>query len=88
MQALNTYLDDVSRKGSSETVALSFWVKEKSSEELVLLKTELPAWGSIGPLLYAFGVISEEQLLDGTGNCSGRRFSFALPNLGLLTNLI
>ena len=50
---------------------MSFWVKDKQSKELIKLKTELPAWGSIGPLLYAFELITEDQLVAGKGNCSG-----------------
>ncbi len=32
------------------------------------MEAELPANGSLGPLFYAFGLITREQLLDGMGS--------------------
>ena len=71
MQLLNSYLDCISNGTAPRETRLEFWVADGSKEQhLVLIRAELPAWGSLGPLFYAFDLIEEEQLLAGVGRCT------------------
>ena len=49
-------------------VQLEFWAADEYSTELVLLRAQLPRWGSLGPLFYAFGLIDEDDLAAGVGS--------------------
>ncbi len=82
LQLLNSYLESLSARELCTESRLEFWAPNEASQSLIKITAVLPAWGSLGPLFYAFDLINEEQLLAGFGACkSGRPFS-ALPGLG------
>ena len=64
-QLLNGYVDVLGRGGRAEGARLEFWVSEAGA--LARLEAELPPHGSLGPLFYAFGLISAEDLRSGAG---------------------
>lgn len=83
-QVLNGYVDALGRGGRAEGARLEFWVSEAGA--LARLEAELPPHGSLGPLFYAFGLISAEDLRSGAGTYA----TGALPQLdrrGLLVQL-
>lgn len=45
------------------------------------IPAELPAYGSLGPLFYAFGLITQDELKDGFGSCGQGAPSIGLPVL-------
>ena len=58
---------------------ISFWVREDDS--FVKIEAELPSHGSLGPLFYAFGLISDEELRQGYGSYdAGGRVKFRLQS--------
>ena len=58
-------MDALGRGGRAEGARLEFWVSEAGA--LARLEAELPPHGSLGPLFYAFGLISAEDLRSGAG---------------------
>ncbi len=68
MQRLNAYVDELQRSGRVQPSGVDFWVLEDS--RLTKISAELPGYGSLGPLFYAFGLISTEELQAGAGSYS------------------
>lgn len=69
MQALNSYVEQVARGITPRSTSVEFWVKD--GEHLTRIDAQLPSTGSLGPIFFAFGLISEEELQAGAGGCSG-----------------
>lgn len=67
LKVLNSYVDNLAQGWPPGRATLLFWVKEPN-DQLEKIEAELPASGSLGPLLFAFGLISEEELKSGAGN--------------------
>eukprot|EP01025_Chloroclados_australasicus_P055430 TRINITY_DN670_c0_g1_i1.p1 TRINITY_DN670_c0_g1~~TRINITY_DN670_c0_g1_i1.p1 ORF type:complete len:580 (-),score=66.70 TRINITY_DN670_c0_g1_i1:565-2304(-) len=68
LKILNRYVDEIldKRRGNGdESTVVEFYVKEEN--EIYSLKAELPGYGSLGPLFFAFGFITEEELQQGRG---------------------
>ena len=65
MQRLNAYVDEVRRGARVQPSSVDFWVIEDG--RLTKITAELPYYGSLGPLFYAFGLISTEELQAGAG---------------------
>lgn len=65
LQALNSYVEQVARGITPRSTSVEFWVKD--GEHLTRIDAQLPSTGSLGPLFFAFGLISEEELQAGTG---------------------
>ncbi len=65
-QALNSYVEQLARGSSPPSTTLEFWVKD-GEQRMARIQALLPASGSLGPLFYAFGLITEEELRSGTG---------------------
>lgn len=59
-QVLNAYVDDIAQGMSPNPAKLEFYVRDAGA--LVKREAELPGHGSLGPLFYAFGLISVEAL--------------------------
>lgn len=57
---LNAYVDDIAKGTSPNPAKLEFYVRDAGA--LVKREAELPGHGSLGPLFYAFGLISVEAL--------------------------
>mmetsp|Transcript_35180 Transcript_35180/g.90006 ORF Transcript_35180/g.90006 Transcript_35180/m.90006 type:complete len:629 (+) Transcript_35180:339-2225(+) len=72
LKALNGYVDALTRRmlTSMDSRTLVFYVRE--GEKMQKISAELPANGSLGPLFYAFGLISKEDLLSGQGSYSSQ----------------
>ncbi len=68
MQVLNAYVDNLSRGVRPAAAQVEFFVKDGSA--LTPIRAELPAYGSLGPLFLAFGLITQEELAAGAGNCT------------------
>ncbi|KAK9817188.1 hypothetical protein WJX72_010816 [[Myrmecia] bisecta] len=66
LKLLNNYVDELTRGGFTSSASVEFWVKEDGGL-LTKIQAELPAYGSLGPLFYAFGLISSEELRSGIG---------------------
>lgn len=66
MQLLNSYVDELQRKGIVKTSNVEFWVLEDG--RLTKIQAKLPSYGSLGPLFYAFSLISAEELQSGAGS--------------------
>ena len=62
---LNGYVDALSRDEAVQPATLMFYIKE--ADGLVPLEAVLPKHGSLGPLFYAFGLITEDELSSGVG---------------------
>lgn len=69
LQALNSYVEQVARGITPRSTSVEFWVKD--GEHLTRIDAQLPSTGSLGPIFFAFGLISEEELQAGAGGCSG-----------------
>lgn len=69
LQALNSYVEQVARGITPRSTSVEFWVKD--GEHLTRIDAQLPSTGSLGPLFFAFGLISQEELQAGTGVCGG-----------------
>lgn len=69
MQVLNSYLEDISKGRPCQESHVEFWLSD-NSQRSAKVKAVLPAAGSLGPLLYSFGFINEDQLLAGFGTQS------------------
>lgn len=67
LRALNAYLDGLSSDGAVRGSTVEFFVKDGTS--LVQIRAELPASGSLGPLLHAFGAFQA----DCVERCRGLR---------------
>lgn len=65
-QALNSYVEQVARGITPRSTSVEFWVKD-GEEHLSRIDAQLPSTGSLGPLFFAFGLISQEELQAGTG---------------------
>ena len=65
-QLLNRYVDELQRKGRVQPSSVQFWVLEDG--RLTQIRAELPGHGSLGPLFYAFGLISADELQSGVGS--------------------
>jgi hypothetical protein len=70
LQALNSYVEQVARGITPRSTSVEFWVKD--GEHLTRIDAQLPSTGSLGPLFFAFGLISQEELQAGTGVCRVR----------------
>jgi hypothetical protein len=79
LQLLNSYVDELQRRGKVQTATVNFWVIEDG--RLTQLSAELPGYGSLGPLFYAFNLISADEMQSGAGSY----ISSTLP-LHLLTS--
>ena len=64
-QVLNAYVDALGRGGAPAGARVEFWVPEAGA--LARLEADLPPHGSLGPLFYAFGLISAADLRSGAG---------------------
>ncbi|PRW34089.1 hypothetical protein C2E21_7404 [Chlorella sorokiniana] len=69
LQALNAYADQLSQGLRPQAAKLTFYVRGGEGEALTEVPAELPAYGSLGPLFYAFGLITQEELKEGYGSC-------------------
>ncbi len=79
LQALNNYVDSSAKRQVQQSVPISFWVREDDS--FVKIEAELPSHGSLGPLFYAFGLISDEELRQGYGSYdAGGQVMFGLQS--------
>jgi len=65
VQVLNVYLDALAQGLTPTSATVEFWVKDR--DQLSSLQALLPSSGSLGPLFYAFDLISEAELQAGTG---------------------
>lgn len=65
LKALNSYVEQVARGITPRSTSVEFWVKD--GEHLTRIDALLPSTGSLGPLFYAFSLITEEELKAGTG---------------------
>jgi hypothetical protein len=65
LKALNSYVEQVARGITPRSTNVEFWVKD--GEHLTRIDALLPSTGSLGPLFYAFSLITEEELKAGTG---------------------
>eukprot|EP00775_Hariotina_reticulata_P002792 gene2792-3085_t len=63
LKALNSYVEQVARGITPRSTSVEFWVKD--GEHLTRIDALLPSTGSLGPLFYAFGLITEEELKAG-----------------------
>jgi hypothetical protein len=86
LQALNVYADQLSQGLRPQAAQLTFYVRQGGDDDgLGQVSAELPSYGSLGPLFYAFGLISEEELRQGAGSVSGRSeprlLFFTLPSV-------
>ena len=66
MQVLNNYVASLTQEQHIDAGRVTFWLLEGSS--LSRVDAELPAYGSLGPLFHAFGLISDEELQSGAGS--------------------
>lgn len=64
-QALNAYLDELSRGAQPTPSSLDFYVRLPDGGELQRVSTHLPETGSLLPLFFAFGFITAEELRAG-----------------------
>ena len=62
---MNNYVEQVARGITPRSTSVEFWVKD--GDRLLKVEALLPSTGSLGPLFYAFGLITEEELQAGTG---------------------
>ena len=62
---LNNYVDELGCGARSDGARVEFWVLEAGT--LAQLEADLPPHGSLGPLFFAFGLISAEDLRSGAG---------------------
>lgn len=62
-------MEQVARGITPRSTSVEFWVKD--GEHLTRIDAQLPSTGSLGPIFFAFGLISEEELQAGAGGCSG-----------------
>lgn len=69
LQVLNCYIDDLSRGNDVTTSKVEFFVEE--DKQLKHIVAELPSYGSLGPLFYAFGLITADELSSGVGAYHG-----------------
>jgi len=58
-------VEQVARGITPRSTSVEFWVKD--GEHLTRIDAQLPSTGSLGPLFFAFGLISQEELQAGTG---------------------
>jgi Domain of unknown function (DUF4460) len=65
LKALNSYVEQVARGITPRSASVEFWVKD--GESLSRIDALLPSTGSLGPLFYAFALITEEELQAGAG---------------------
>lgn len=64
-QLLNDYVAKLTRGEHINATTVTFWVREEGS--LSRINADLPAYGSLGPIFQSFGLISAEELRDGSG---------------------
>lgn len=62
---LNSYVDALSSGQPVVSSFVEFWVKEDG--QLVRIDAELPSHGSLGNLFFSFGLITMDELQQGTG---------------------
>ncbi|KAK9861347.1 hypothetical protein WJX84_007981 [Apatococcus fuscideae] len=67
LKVLNSYLDELASSSHSHAAQVTFWVKTADGAGCEKVDAKLPAFGSLGPLFYAFGLISQEDLRNGSG---------------------
>ncbi|KAK9846014.1 hypothetical protein WJX81_008468 [Elliptochloris bilobata] len=65
LKLLNGYVDALGHGARVDGARMEFWVLEAGA--LAYLEADLPPHGSLGPLFYAFGLISAEDLRSGAG---------------------
>lgn len=63
---LNVYVDALAHGRTLDGSLLEFWVKDDAAQ-LIRVEAQLPAFGSLGPLFYAFNLITQEELEQGLG---------------------
>ncbi|KAK9858382.1 hypothetical protein WJX84_005474 [Apatococcus fuscideae] len=71
LKVLNNYLDQLSASTCSASSYVTFWVKVPHNTGCQKVDAQLPAFGSLGPLFFAFGLISQEDLRNGSGRLAG-----------------
>lgn len=81
LQLLNSYVDELQRRGKVTSATVKFWVIEDG--RLTQTTAELPTCGSLGPLFYAFSLISADELQSGAGSSISSAFS---PETDLLSD--
>lgn len=75
LQVLNSYLDELAASSHSQAAEVTFWVKTADGSACEKVDAQLPAFGSLGPLFYAFGLISQEDLRNGSGSLTDGKLS-------------
>ncbi|BDA42157.1 hypothetical protein COCOBI_03-0420 [Coccomyxa sp. Obi] len=66
LMLLNSYVDELQKRGKVTSATVKFWVIEDG--RLTQITAELPTYGSLGPLFYAFSLISADELQSGAGS--------------------
>jgi hypothetical protein len=66
VQVLNNYVASLTQGEYVSSTKVTFWLNE--GDTLSRVDAELPAYGSLGPLFHAFGLISAEELRSGAGS--------------------
>jgi hypothetical protein len=66
VQVLNNYVASLTQGEYLTSTYITFWQNEGNA--LSRVDAELPAYGSLGPLFHAFGLISAEELRSGAGS--------------------
>ncbi|PSC70243.1 hypothetical protein C2E20_6326 [Micractinium conductrix] len=69
LKTLNVYADSLSQGLRPEAAQLTFFVRREGEEGLTEVSAELPSYGSLGPLFFSFGLITQEELRQGAGAC-------------------
>ncbi|KAL4436733.1 hypothetical protein ABPG75_003872 [Micractinium tetrahymenae] len=73
LKVLNVYADSLSQGLRPEAATVTFYVRRGEGDDgLRQVTAELPSYGSLGPLFFAFGLITQEELRQGAGACSGQ----------------
>ena len=65
-QLFNNYVAKLTQGQHISAARVTFWLIDGDS--LSRVDAELPAYGSLGPLFHAFGLISAEELKNGAGS--------------------
>jgi hypothetical protein len=82
VQVLNAYVDHLTRGSRPSSAKVEFFVKDGTV--LTPIRAELPAYGSLGPLFLAFGLITQEDLQAGVGSYALGARAPGGPSLPLL----
>ena len=80
-------MDHLSRGMRPPAAKVEFFVKDGAV--LTPIRADLPAYGSLGPLFMAFGLITQEELAAGVGSCSlGERAADGLVTVWLYETFV